>query len=173
MFHGVPLIVLCCCGPEALEIEPVLGALGNVSLIERPVRIPTMLSVVRAALRARERQYQARDHKTLPFRGRKQGAHPILYDATRNNVFADALEDAPEVRVRLLPVFADLGGRARELVMDRFPWTYAIMAAEMERENKISPPPHDAEPTKKSRPIHFFIPAPPTRSIRRTIGVLL
>jgi len=94
-----------------------------------------------------EEEYQARDHKTLPFRGRKRGAHPILYDATRNNVFADALEDAPEVRVRLLPVFADLGGRARELVMDRFPWTYAIMAAEMERENKISPPPHETGDT--------------------------
>jgi signal transduction histidine kinase len=31
-------------------------------VIERPVRVSTLLSVVRSALRARERQYQTRDH---------------------------------------------------------------------------------------------------------------
>jgi signal transduction histidine kinase/ActR/RegA family two-component response regulator len=36
--------------------------LGNVTLLERPVRVATLASAVRTALRARSRQYQARAH---------------------------------------------------------------------------------------------------------------
>jgi signal transduction histidine kinase len=43
-------------GPSAAVLE----RLGNVTLLERPLRQMTMVSAVRAALRARERQYQAR-----------------------------------------------------------------------------------------------------------------
>src|SRR5262249_287561 len=92
--------------------------------------------------RLADEEYQARDHKVLRFAGRKVGEHPVLYDATLNNVFADALPDAAEARVRPVPVFAGPGGRARETVMDRFPWTYAVMAEEMIRERKIGEPPH-------------------------------
>jgi signal transduction histidine kinase len=38
-----------------------LGKSANVSLLDRPVRIRTMVSTVRAALRARRRQYEARN----------------------------------------------------------------------------------------------------------------
>jgi hypothetical protein len=85
-------------------------------------------------------RFQGRDHQTLPFRGRKIGAHPILYNVTSNNNFADASSDDLEIRVRLLPVVAHLAGRAREAVMDTFPWTYAIMAQEMARERKLEQP---------------------------------
>jgi len=90
-----------------------------------------------------EDEYQARDHKTLAFRGHKEGQHPVLHDATLNNVFADTADDPAPVRVRPVPIFGDLQGRAREVVMDRLPWTYSIMADEMIRENKIGPPPHE------------------------------
>lgn len=40
--------------------ESVIGA-ANVALIERPVRPSTLISAVRSALRARRRQYEARD----------------------------------------------------------------------------------------------------------------
>jgi signal transduction histidine kinase/CheY-like chemotaxis protein len=40
--------------------EP-LGALGNVTLVDRPLRRRTLVSVAQAALRARRRQYAARD----------------------------------------------------------------------------------------------------------------
>ena len=36
--------------------------LGNVTLIERPMRITVLVSAVRTALRARQRQYQIRAH---------------------------------------------------------------------------------------------------------------
>lgn len=87
-----------------------------------------------------EETYQARDHKTLPFRGKHEGLHPILFDTTENNNFADALADPAPVRVRMLPVEMILTGRSREAAMDRFPWTYAIMAGEMEREGKLEWP---------------------------------
>ncbi len=93
-----------------------------------------------------EETFQGRDHKTLPFQGRKQGGHPILYNVTVNNNFADASAEAPKVRVRPFPIFADLEGQAREVMMDRLPWTYAVMAQEMAREGKLERPanPHAA-----------------------------
>jgi DNA-binding NtrC family response regulator len=40
----------------------LLESLGNVSLLERPLNAVTLISSVRAALRARGRQYEVRDH---------------------------------------------------------------------------------------------------------------
>jgi len=45
--------------PRALE---ELATRANVTLIERPVRLATMITMVRSALRARRRQYDVRDH---------------------------------------------------------------------------------------------------------------
>ena len=39
-----------------------MRTLGNVTLLERPVRMATLVSAVRTALRARDRQYQIREH---------------------------------------------------------------------------------------------------------------
>ena len=41
--------------------ETALGSLANVTLLDRPVRVRTLLSATSAALRARRRQYQVRD----------------------------------------------------------------------------------------------------------------
>jgi signal transduction histidine kinase len=45
--------------PRALQ---AIAARANVTLLERPVRVATMVTVLRAALRARQRQYDVRDH---------------------------------------------------------------------------------------------------------------
>ena len=45
--------------PRALE---QLAARANVTLIERPVRVATIVTMLRSALRARRRQYDVRDH---------------------------------------------------------------------------------------------------------------
>ncbi len=39
----------------------VFGVHGNVTMLERPIRVPTLISAVRSALRARNRQYEVRD----------------------------------------------------------------------------------------------------------------
>ncbi len=47
---------------EGIEILlNMLGRLGNVTVLERPVRITTLLSAVRSGLRGRRRQYELRD----------------------------------------------------------------------------------------------------------------
>ena len=48
-------------GPISTRALDRLSSLGNVTLVERPIRIPAFLSAVRAGLRARRRQYQMRD----------------------------------------------------------------------------------------------------------------
>ena len=59
-----PLIVLTggvSVSPAGIRLLETIRPLGNVTLIERPVRIMTLVSSVRAALAARRRQYQVRD----------------------------------------------------------------------------------------------------------------
>ena len=58
----VPLLVLTGGGADSPVALRALETLGNVTLLERPVRVTTLVSGVRAALRARQRQYQVRDH---------------------------------------------------------------------------------------------------------------
>jgi PAS domain S-box-containing protein len=62
VWSDLPIIVLSRSGAESPNLNPIIGNLGNVTVLERPVRITTLLSVVRSSLRARERQYQVRGH---------------------------------------------------------------------------------------------------------------
>src|SRR5688572_20335625 len=57
-----PLLVLTEQGADSALVLRTLETLGNVTLLERPVRVPALVSAVRVALRARRRQYQIRDH---------------------------------------------------------------------------------------------------------------
>ncbi|HEV7904254.1 MAG TPA: ATP-binding protein [Pyrinomonadaceae bacterium] len=60
-----PLLLLTSGGetaPVNLRVLKTLGETGNLTLIERPTRIITLVSALRAALRARRRQYEVRDH---------------------------------------------------------------------------------------------------------------
>lgn len=60
-----PIIVLTGGGKSTDESEIAVRArapLGNVTLLERPLRAATLVSAVRSALAARRRQYEIRDH---------------------------------------------------------------------------------------------------------------
>src|SRR4051812_24715196 len=57
-----PCLILTGEGADSELALRTLETLGNVTLLERPVRVPALVSAVRAALRARRRQYQIRDH---------------------------------------------------------------------------------------------------------------
>jgi signal transduction histidine kinase/ActR/RegA family two-component response regulator len=61
VWSDLPIVVLSRSGAESQILAHMLASLGNVSVMERPVRVSTFLSVVRSALRARERQYQVRE----------------------------------------------------------------------------------------------------------------
>jgi two-component system CheB/CheR fusion protein len=61
VWSDLPVILLSRIGAESPGVAKALSTLGNVSLIERPARISTLVSLVATALRARDRQYQIRD----------------------------------------------------------------------------------------------------------------
>lgn len=64
-WSDIPLIVLTSGGGDTPFNEEALAELnkaGNVTLIERPVRLTTLVSGVNSSLRARRRQYEARDY---------------------------------------------------------------------------------------------------------------
>lgn len=59
-WSDLPFLVLTKRGADTLEAQRALEQLGNVTLVERPVRTIALISAARSALRARERQYQVR-----------------------------------------------------------------------------------------------------------------
>jgi PAS domain S-box-containing protein len=63
-WSDLPVLLLTRQGADSPEAMQAPDTLGNVTLLERPTRVNSLVSVVRAALRARERQYQARARLT-------------------------------------------------------------------------------------------------------------
>ena len=62
-WSDLPFVALTRGGPDSPAALRAVATLGNVILLERPVRISTLLTAVRTALRARGRQYQSRAHQ--------------------------------------------------------------------------------------------------------------
>ncbi len=61
-WSDLPVIVLTHGGASSPGAELVLEVLPTATLLERPVRVATIVSAARTALRARRRQYQIREH---------------------------------------------------------------------------------------------------------------
>lgn len=57
----LPIIVLLRRGPETKTAREALLLPGDVTLVERPVRVSTLVTVVRSALASRRRQYLVKD----------------------------------------------------------------------------------------------------------------
>lgn len=83
-----------------------------------------------------EETFQGKDHEIVPFRGRREGRHPLLYVITDNNMVKD--QGITAQRYTLAPLAVDLSGASRELVMDQHPWTYTVTALEARREGRVS-----------------------------------
>ncbi len=81
--------------------------------------------------------FQGAHHEILPFRGARAGGHPLLWVSTDNNMFSDSGPDV--IRFAPAPGMVVLADVSREIVMDDNPWTYALMAAELRREDRIDP----------------------------------
>ena len=58
----LPLLLSTPHSLNSVEVQRILETLPNVMLMERPLRVNTLLSLTRMALKARERQYQIRGH---------------------------------------------------------------------------------------------------------------
>ena len=63
-WSDLPLLILTRPGADSPESAEAWRTLGNVTLLERPTRVTTLLSAAQTAIRARSRQYQIRGHLT-------------------------------------------------------------------------------------------------------------
>ncbi|MGH9218044.1 MAG: histidine kinase dimerization/phospho-acceptor domain-containing protein, partial [Vicinamibacterales bacterium] len=61
-WSDLPILILTRPGADSPESVEAWRTLGNVTLIERPTRVTTLLSTAQTAIRARARQYQIRGH---------------------------------------------------------------------------------------------------------------
>lgn len=82
-----------------------------------------------------EDDIQGPKHEILPFTGRREGQHPLLWVSTDNNMVLP--EGTTKVRYAPAPMPFQLRNVSREAVMDAQPWMYAVMAHELKREGKI------------------------------------
>jgi signal transduction histidine kinase/CheY-like chemotaxis protein len=61
-WSDLPVLLLVREGADSAAARDAVASLGNVTLLERPLRISTLVSAVLTAVRARNRQYQIRGH---------------------------------------------------------------------------------------------------------------
>jgi signal transduction histidine kinase/CheY-like chemotaxis protein len=61
-WSDVPILLLTRSGADSAIAIRAAESLGNITLLERPIRIAALVSSLRSALRARQRQYQLRTH---------------------------------------------------------------------------------------------------------------
>src|SRR4029079_7228109 len=61
-WSDLTLLILARPGAASLEVAEAMELFGNVQVLERPMRVAALVSALRSALRARQRQYQIRDH---------------------------------------------------------------------------------------------------------------
>jgi signal transduction histidine kinase/ActR/RegA family two-component response regulator len=97
-WSDLPVLILTYRGADSPVIARALERLGNVTLLERPTRVATLLSAVRAALRARQRQYEMRAYLIE----RERSAEALREADRRKDEFLATL--AHELRNPLAPI---------------------------------------------------------------------
>jgi len=60
-WSDLPILLLTHRGADSLAVRQAVAALGNLTLLERPVRTLTLVTSLHALLRARDKQYQVRE----------------------------------------------------------------------------------------------------------------
>ncbi|HWC73370.1 MAG TPA: ATP-binding protein [Gemmatimonadales bacterium] len=60
-WSDLPVILLSPLGPESSSAVWAMNAFSNVTVLDQPVRIMTLISALRTAVKARQRQYELRD----------------------------------------------------------------------------------------------------------------
>src|SRR5262245_18775638 len=97
-WSDLPVMLITGQGADSPAVALALNTLGNVTLVERPTRLPALVSTVQTALRARARQYQARDHLLE----RERTAETLKQADRRKDEFLATL--AHELRNPLAPI---------------------------------------------------------------------
>ncbi|HEY0081308.1 MAG TPA: ATP-binding protein [Pyrinomonadaceae bacterium] len=137
-----PLVVLTSGGggaPPNLATLKTLAVAGNVTLIERPTRVLTLVSALHAALRARRRQYEVRQHLLARQRTEEERAH-LLAQAEAANRTKDEFLATMSHELRT-PMTAILGWaqllRSHTLSPDDFERALEIVERNALAQNKL------------------------------------
>src|SRR4051812_21629818 len=93
-----PILLLSERGADSAVISEAMQSLGNVTVLERPTRVPALVSAVQSALRSRLRQYQIRAY----IEERERNAAALRAADKRKDVFLATL--AHELRNPLAPM---------------------------------------------------------------------
>ncbi|MDB5965620.1 MAG: hybrid sensor histidine kinase/response regulator [Polaromonas sp.] len=100
-WSDIPILLLTRNGADSLDVQRAVEHLGNVTLLERPVRTITLIASTRSAIRARERQYQVRDADQRKDEFLATLAHelrnPLAPIRTSMGILQHLHPDAPEV----------------------------------------------------------------------------
>ena len=97
-WSDLPVLVLARPGADSAAVARAMDQFGNITVLERPMRVAALVSAVRTGLRARQRQYQIRDHLV-----QRMKAEEALRDADRRkDEFLAVL--AHELRNPLAPI---------------------------------------------------------------------
>ena len=97
-WSDLPVLILTTRGADSPTATRALEDLGNVTLLERPLRVGSLVSSVRAGVRARQRQYQIRAHMAE----REQAEESLREADRRKDEFLATL--AHELRNPLAPI---------------------------------------------------------------------
>ncbi len=97
-WSDLPILFLTRHGADSAAVTQALDILGNVTLLERPTRVNTLVSAARAALSARARQFQVRGHLIE----RERTAEALKQADRRKDEFLATL--AHELRNPLAPI---------------------------------------------------------------------
>jgi len=117
-WSDLPILVLARPGADSITVGEAVASLGNVTLLERPLRVAGLVSIVRSALRARMRQYQiesnlkvleeARDAEALAVRRKDEFLAMLAHELRnplapiRTGLFVIANDDSDVERRRSL-----------------------------------------------------------------------
>jgi signal transduction histidine kinase/CheY-like chemotaxis protein len=101
-WSDLPILILTRPGADSPESTEAWRTLGNVTLLERPTRVSTLLSAAQTAIRARSRQYQIRGHLSE----RLRNEHALRTADRRKDEFLATL--GHELRNPLAPILNSL-----------------------------------------------------------------
>jgi signal transduction histidine kinase/CheY-like chemotaxis protein len=101
-WSDLPILILSRPGADSASVALTMEMLGNVTVLERPMRVSALVSTVRTAIRARRRQYEIREQLLE----RQRAREALQLADRRKDEFLAML--AHELRNPLAPICSSL-----------------------------------------------------------------
>ena len=102
-WSDLPVLLLTHPGADSPIVRMALRQLGNVAILERPVRVASLLTAAQTALRARQRQFATREHlQELGEAARARRESEARLQALFSNAAVGIAEIAPDGKFALV-----------------------------------------------------------------------